>query len=186
MNIQETIKMNNLIADIKGSSHLTMVGDAVSMATDIYEEATPEIQENHNDTQEIAEASQTTTEKGVDKQDVISLIDCNNVVINEAFNKLNDQLEQLKTEIKELKQNTESIHQKPESSEPAISPDKASHEPVVEQAPDSNQEVQEPEKKPKNEKQEVLETEEKDSNQRVGDFSPENIELEEFFYFGKK
>ncbi len=167
MNIEQTQKMNFMVRELTKSGIVSNFDDAVTMASDLYTNGSPStVQSSESST--VAESTPETAKTTSDFSDFERIAErkANNAVQNYAL-ELQKELTSLKQEIESLKLQLKNQVSAPAPSQPTqvFQP---REEPVQQQA------------------QKQLRTETKEAHPRQGNNSPDNIELEDFFYYGTK
>ncbi|MCB9362785.1 DUF2240 family protein [Candidatus Woesearchaeota archaeon] len=159
MNIEELRKANQMIAELTKNGHVQSFDDAVSQATSIYENSVPESYKRQETVvQELPKVEPQT--KSVTEQEIRQIVSDaimkNNKLIAEEMKKLYNEMQQIKA-IK-AQPVERPVEQVQQHASNQVSTENSGGKPQTQ----------------------------KESHPRQGNFSPDNVVLENYFYYGSK
>ena len=180
MNIENTKKMNSMIKELTKSGMVSCFDQAIDTAQSLYQDAMPKEKEQK---QEVKEQTQISSDNQPDAlpQDILQrkidyAIRQNNeniaVDMQKLYNELKEMKEHYHNEILRLRNIIDILK---------ITSSNGQSVPSVKSNNENNANINKP--KPVQKK---LEVPKKEENPRSGDFSPDNVVLENYFYYGTK
>ncbi len=191
MDIEQTKRMNFMIKELTKSGIVNNFDDAVSMATGLYTNGSPESTQSSASVAVEPKESVTASEPSYDHIEKLAERKAKNAVQNYAM-ELNKELESLRSEIDSLKLQLRT-QQAPLSNQVQ----EPKPEPIVEQAKPEiqetiQQEITQPQQQEIAQPQQIRQETPQPQQQKEephpiqGEHSPNNVDLQEFFYFGTK
>lgn len=173
MNIQQTQKMNFMIKELTQSGIVSNFDDAVTMASDLYTNGQPStvMSEPSSSSMESKEEPMTASPSQVSSSEFERIAE------RKAKNEIQNYAMEMQKELTALKEEVASL--KIQMRNQAASQPSQVSQPVQ---PKVEQEQPQQEAQP----QQQLRTETQQEHPRQGKHNPNNVELEDYFYFGVK